>query len=279
MYAGPDGVEDVSAIELAGGQQIERGNEETHPAGDEHGVADHESEGGYAGMHPREQGMNEADGPGIPEANQGGGWVLRQRLGERESDDDCDQRRDISTDGAVDTDVEERVAVGDPASNENDGAGRAAESGRREQEGQRGIDAVSAASEVVAEFVGQQDGKQCGGEWPAEKDVGRMLHEPGPWPQITVRGDGGQSEKKVLHETRADGHRCEDADGEQDEGKRIPLLGGARGSCGIERSSGCLEIVRRDWDSRRFIGQVPVPGSGKDDKFKTKTDDAGRVVC
>ena len=48
--AGRDGIEDVAAVELAAGDQVQRGDEEADPAGDEHRMGRDAIKGGNVGI-------------------------------------------------------------------------------------------------------------------------------------------------------------------------------------------------------------------------------------
>ena len=72
MQARREGVEDVSAVKLAAGNEIERGDEETDPAGDEDGVGRGLVERGNGGVPVGEKVAQQLDGERIAaEANDG----------------------------------------------------------------------------------------------------------------------------------------------------------------------------------------------------------------
>jgi len=51
VQAGRECVEDVSTVELAAGNEVERGDEQADPAGDEDGMMSGQLEGGGSGMN------------------------------------------------------------------------------------------------------------------------------------------------------------------------------------------------------------------------------------
>ena len=72
MDARRDGVEDVSAIELAGGHEIERSDEEADPAGDQDRMAEGVCEGGRGWMEPGKDAMHHIEGERVAEADEFG---------------------------------------------------------------------------------------------------------------------------------------------------------------------------------------------------------------
>ena len=158
---------------------------------------------------------------------------------------DGDERCRIAGERAVDADVKQRVAGGDAAADLDDGSGGSAERGSGQNEREGTPDAVSAAGEVMAEFMGEENGQQGEGEGKpqaeaAEQCVGvrLLLQEPRPGPEIVVAADGGTAIEEVLHVAGADGGGGDEADGEQKDGQdifpedgvgRARLAGGLRG--------------------------------------------------
>ena len=109
-----EGVENVSAVELAAGNQVERGDEEADPAGDENGVR-REAGRTWGRMRiPAQQASEwmQADGERFAaEADDGSGASGAPRHAEHKADGDGDGRGDIAGERAVDSHVHQRVAV------------------------------------------------------------------------------------------------------------------------------------------------------------------------
>jgi len=180
---GGDGVEDVTAVELPTGNEVEGSDEEADPSGDEDGVWGDVIEGGGLGVPADEQGVEDADGEGFSaEADDGDGCVCGGVDAESETDGDGEGGGDIAGEGAVDADVHEGVEAGDAGANLDDGAGGSAECGCGQDPGQSDFDAVEAAGEVVAELVDEEDAEEGSGEGPAGGEHLRMVREPGPGP-------------------------------------------------------------------------------------------------
>ena len=65
MEARRDGVEDVSAIELAAGDEVERSDEESDPSGEEYGMRGDAVEGWDGGVPVGDEGMDQVEGDGF----------------------------------------------------------------------------------------------------------------------------------------------------------------------------------------------------------------------
>lgn len=170
-------------------------------------------------MKDAEQPVSEVESCRLAELDEGLGRVHTKRAGEPETDKDGRNGGEISGDGAPDADIHEGVTVGNAPANENDGPGCSAEGGRGEEKGKGSRDAMDAAGDVVAEFMGEQDGQESDGEGPAGEEFVRVMEEPRPRPEIAVFGKCRQAEAEVLHEPGTDGESGENADGEQEEGQ------------------------------------------------------------
>ena len=226
---GREGVEDVAAIELSAGDEIERSDEEADPAGDQDGVGSDVVKGRGGGIPLEQEGMEEADGEGLAaEADDGHGGVGRGLVAEGKAHGDGDGGGHVAGQRAVDADVHQRVAVGNAVANLDDGAGGAAEGGGGKHPGEGGADLVAAAGEVVAELVDQQDTQKREGEGEAGLEHLRVVKEPAPGPKVAVADDGRQAFNEVLHEAGAVGGGGENADGEQEKGNAVFAEVGAR---------------------------------------------------
>ena len=210
---GGDGVEDVAAIELAAGDEVERGDEEADPSGYEHRVRGNVLEGRGLRIPVHEQGVDEADGEGFAaEADNGDGRVGGGLDAEGKAHGDGQRRGKIAGQGAVDADVHEGVEVGNAGADLDDGAGGSAERGGGQDPGQSGVNAMHTAGNVVAELVNQEDAEEGEGEGPAGDEEVGMVQEPTPGPQVAVADHWGHALDEVLHEASAVG-RCGDHTG------------------------------------------------------------------
>ena len=139
VQARREGVEDVSAVELAAGDEIERGDEEADPAGDQDGVGRGLVEGGDGGVPVGENVVQKRMVSGSPPKRTmadrcvGGRGTLSTKPTATATAEAM-----IAGQRAVDAHVHERVAAGDAGADVDDGAGGAAERGSGKNPGQRG---------------------------------------------------------------------------------------------------------------------------------------------
>ena len=161
MYARRDGVKDVSAVELGGRDEVERGNEQADPACDENRMVRGVRKGRNAGLDVREKAVHQGDGQGIGKiyAGVGAGGVGASRcwMREQQADGDGDDRGDVAGDWAVGSHVHESVAVGNAAADLDYGTSGPAERRRGQNPGEGGANSVDAARDVVAEFMRQKN--------------------------------------------------------------------------------------------------------------------------
>ena len=151
----------MAAVELAAGNQVQRGDEQADPAGDKHRVRRDVVERWERGVPMQSEGVEQADGERF--AAETNDSLRRDGMGvmaEREAHAHGHGRSDIAGQRTVDAHIHERVAVGNADRNLNDRARRAAERGCGQHPGQRGADAVPAAGKVMAELVDEQNAEQ-----------------------------------------------------------------------------------------------------------------------
>ena len=74
---------------------------------------------------------------------------------------------------------------------------------------------MDAAGKVVSKLMREQDCEEGERERPSKSEAVRMGEEPGPGPEVVVRGEDGTSAKEVAHETGADGGGGENTEREQ----------------------------------------------------------------
>ena len=165
-------VADVAAVELTDGDHVEAGHEQPHPACHEERIGDH-------GRACRQVGPHERLDPG-PEGRE----CKRIRLAHGAADDPQRQERDRhhqARQRSGDRDVEELPTVGPRAFHSDHRAEGAGEQNRhRDEEGQRGRDAVELRGDEVARLMGGEHGHH-----------GRSVDEPPAPVLLHRRGDVG----------------------------------------------------------------------------------------
>ena len=72
-----EGVEDMSSVELAAGDEVERGDEEAYPSGDQDGMAERFAERWSGGVEGCEGCVDEFEGEGLTEFEKRGDGVSR----------------------------------------------------------------------------------------------------------------------------------------------------------------------------------------------------------
>ena len=221
----------MSAVELAAGNEIERGNEEADPAGDEDGVRRNVIEGRNGRIPLHQDAVDEANRKRFTAKDDDcGGRVSRGVEAESEADSDGDGGGDVAGEGSVEADVHEGIAIGNAIADLDDGTSRAAEGGSGQNPGKRGANFVMEAGEVVTELMDEEDAEQRKGEGPAGLEHFGVIGEPAPGPEVAVAHNGRQAFKEVLHEASAVGGCGENADAEQKQGQAVFAETRARGS-------------------------------------------------
>jgi hypothetical protein len=227
---GGDGIEDVAAVELAGGDEVERGDEDSHPACDQDGMGDEQEDGVAGVVEVADESVDAVDEEGRLDAvDEGGGRVTA----ERETEGDGDEGDEEAGDGTHGSDDDEGGAGADAGFEADDGSEAAAERGSGEQVGKRGADAIGAAGEVVSELVGEEDGDEGEREGQAAGDCGEVVEDPVEGEDVCVGAEGWSAEREVVHVAHADRGGREQGDEEESEGHREPGSGAlAHGDCG-----------------------------------------------
>ena len=204
MQARGERVEDMAAVELAAGDEIERGDEEADPAGNENGMRRGLIEGGDGGVPVGKKMAQQADGERIAsKANEGLRCTGCAGRAEHEADGNCEGGGDEAGERTVDSYIHESVACGDAGANANDGAEGSAERGSGDDPGQGGAEAVRAASRVVAEFVNEENAEQSERVGETREEESGVAKEPAPGPEIALARDGRKTAEEVVHELRA----------------------------------------------------------------------------
>ena len=208
-------VEDVAAVELAAGNEIERGDEEADPAGDEDGMWRGLIEGGDGGVPVGEEcGSNRMVSGSPPKRIRDSGAPGGAGNAEDEADGDGERGRDKAGERTVDSHVHESVAAGDARADADDCAEGSAERGSGEHPRQSGAQAVRVAGRVVAEFVDEENAEQSERVGEAGGEESWVAKNPAPGPEIALAGDWRKTVKEVVHEPRAI-HGCGDDAGEE----------------------------------------------------------------
>lgn len=165
----------MAAVELGGRQQIKGGGEEANPSGAADGM-DQESAGGDAGMkgggektEQKRHAEHDINVACICEA--GNDPCVENAVGERGNGEN------ETGEGARSADIEERAGGSNRGTNENEGAEGADKRGERNEKRIGGPNVMVAASEKMAEFVGEKNGEQGEGEGQASSESGGMLVE------------------------------------------------------------------------------------------------------
>jgi hypothetical protein len=240
---GRDGVENVSAVELAAGNQVQRGDEEADPSGDQHGVRRDVGKVGDGGVPVHQQRVDQADGERFAAKHDyGGRSVCRGVEAQGKSDRHGQCRCHISGQRPIDAHIHQCVAVGD-ALRSYDGAGRAAQRGRRQHPGEGGSNAVPAAGEVVAELVDEENAQQGNEKAKPVLNISGWSESHPQGHRSLSRTTGGRPSDKILHEPRAVGGCGDDADGQQEQRKAVFPEGRAleAGSLEVEQAQSSPE--------------------------------------
>jgi len=124
-------------------------------------------------------------------------------FGENEPDAGGEDGDEESGDGADCTDGDEGSAGCDRGFETDDGAGCSAERWGGQKIGDGGVDAVSAAGEVVAELMGDQNADQGEREGQAEAEVREIGKYPGKGDDVGLGRNGESSMLKVDHVAHA----------------------------------------------------------------------------
>src|SRR6266568_2090835 len=147
VQPGTDGTENVAAIQLGNGQQIERSCKQPNPCGAANGM---------------KQQRRAEDDFGVARVDKAG-----NDLGVENAVDQRGNRENKAYKRAGSAHIEESPGGADRRANQNEGPKRADERGERNEVWVTGANVMMAAGEEMAELVGQQDGEQGDGEGEA----------------------------------------------------------------------------------------------------------------
>jgi competence protein ComEC len=242
---GRDGVEHVPAIQLADGQQVERGGEQPEPCGREDRVQLH----GCARMEVEEDRVEPMQEEAIGQADRAG----PRREGDHGRMDqpvveDWERRREPRK-RPGDADVEEGAPARERRPNPYDRSERSEEVRSGQEERERGLDAIVPAGDVVPHLVRPQD----------EQDGGGVRQPRQPFPGMG--GNAGEQMEGGLvlpaHQRPGKERRGE---GDQKTGEVDDRRQGRPGSP-RRRFKGRL-VARRFGAARRVVCLQPTSGCG-----------------
>lgn len=220
--------EDVAAVELRGGDEIEGGGEKADPGGAAYGVKKDVGDGRVRIEDGRESVEDERG------AEDGTGVIWVGEIGNDLCVDDAEEQGgngdDETEERAGCTDVEEGALRANSGANHDEGAEGSDQRWERNEKGIGGVNVVVAAGEVVAEFVYEQNTEKSKSEGQAADERERMFVEQGECVQEFVKVDGfifgvGGGEVRAGDEAGAEGEE-EENDCEQESFER--WMGGDR---------------------------------------------------
>ena len=153
-----DGAEDVTAIELAGGEEVERSSEETDPGGAANRVEKEEvriDAGTEEGVEEPEEERNAEDDGVLVGIGMGDG---RDDTGMKDAVEKGGNGKDEADQWARRANVKESAGGANRRAHENEGAEGADEGWKGNKEGVAGANVMVTAGEVMTEFVGEKYG-------------------------------------------------------------------------------------------------------------------------
>ena len=167
------GIYDVAPIELAAGQQVERGREHAYPRGGCDGMQGERGER-YGSV---EKAGREVKRQGEAQLNFTGGRTC-DGMRERESDEQRRASRNKSCNGSRDSDVKESGARWNWTFDSNECAQGTDQAWERNEKGRCCVDLVMPSIEKVSHFVGEENEHQREGERKAEQQISWMVRNP-----------------------------------------------------------------------------------------------------
>ncbi len=171
------GIEDVAAVELADGKEVEGGGQEAEPAGEGHGVDQQVAlRRDLPQQQAAEQGEDQRLAQGQPSAL--GAPFHDMREGDAHGHDRQGGQEAGQRPGQAD--VEQRPLRGEGRADLDEGAEGADQGGGGDEMGQGGLDAVAAAGEEMSHFVDQQDAQQRQRVGEAPEPGGGMAPQEAP---------------------------------------------------------------------------------------------------
>ena len=153
-----DGAEDVTAVKLAGGEEIERGGEEADPGGTADRVEKEEvriDAGMEEGVEEPEEERNAEDDGVLVGISVGDGG---DEAGMKDAVEKGGDGEDEADQWTGSTNVKESAGGANGRAHEDEGAEGADEGWKGNEERVAGANVMVSAGEVMTEFVGEKDG-------------------------------------------------------------------------------------------------------------------------
>jgi hypothetical protein len=206
MSALIDGAEDVAAVELRGGEEIERSGEETDPSGAADGMKE-KTRGVRAMVKNRREEM-EDERRAEDDLVVGRDSEAGDKLGVDDAVNERGNGDHEADEGSGRADVEERARGADGRTDEDERAERADQRGEGNEEGIAGVNVVVTAGEEMAEFVSEQNGQEGQSEGESGGQGERVAIDEREGVNEFVPGDGfvvgvGDGEMRAGHEAGA----------------------------------------------------------------------------
>jgi len=181
MQPGRDGKDQVSAIELTAGKQIQCGCQHSSPARQRNRVQVIVIERGSAVV---QQNMGKVEDQREAElqirVRKAHDRTRHRKSGKHRGYGDYE-----SCDGSGDADIEERRARPNETADADEGAEGSNQRGGGNKERKSCANPIVTAEKVVSQFVSEQNSHDCQGEWNSEQEQPRTLPDP-------VHGEQGQ---------------------------------------------------------------------------------------
>jgi hypothetical protein len=153
-----NGAEDVTTVELAGGEEVERSSEEADPSGAANGMEKEEvriDAGTEEGVEEPEKERDAEDDGVLVRIGMGDG---RDNGGVKDAVEKGGDGKDEANQWTGSANVEESAGGANGRAHEDESAESAYEGWKGNEEGVAGANVMVAAGEVMTEFVGEKDG-------------------------------------------------------------------------------------------------------------------------
>ena len=157
MEAGVDGAEDVAAVELSGGEEIQCCGEKADPCGAPYRRKQEDvrvDAGMNEGVEEAKKEWDAEDYRALVGFGMSDGW---DNAGMNDAIDEGGGRENETDEGAGGANIKERASGANGRAYEYEGAESADERGKRNEEGVAGVNVVVAAGEEMAEFVSEEN--------------------------------------------------------------------------------------------------------------------------
>src|SRR5438874_162765 len=177
MSARPERVDKMSAVQLASRQQVERCGKHAYPGSDGHRMKINICCGKWnARGLMLSQWRQQAKKLGISQLQIRSASQIRLPAREHRSVYESGNRHHKACDRPSDANVEQRAPRGNTRADANECSQSSNESGRRNEVGQTGLNAVTPGSDVVSQLVGQKNQHECRRKGYAQNELRRVAH-------------------------------------------------------------------------------------------------------